>query len=315
MLLSPADAIRNRLKDLLYQKFDQVYWDNLTIFNMVYGFRYLSVSPSNYLDINSKITRLMYAYKNIKYMTFLFDNFIIWSNMIGDQLSNIYSHHLNEPGNNKLIGFHTFKASGCTYINVFLKDGEEVKKHVYMKYICQDITLLMLLSIDIVTNDSDDYTEEESKIVVQFQNEFSDYIADIWKNLYPELTKCEEDLINNSIMDRSFASIYIDKTTHAISIHNFSESNRQYLPQTIYKLSSYIPPQISTYINHIFIRMQQNEQNYIHVPTGEWVCGQKVSGRILIFILSKRLASSLLEASKCVSSILEKYFTELVNIN
>ena len=44
---------------------------------MVYGFRYLSVSPSNYLDINSKITRLMYAYKNIKYMTFLFDNFIV----------------------------------------------------------------------------------------------------------------------------------------------------------------------------------------------------------------------------------------------
>lgn len=86
-------------------------------------------------------------------------------------------------------------------------------------------------------------------LVVQFQNEFSDYIADIWKNLYPELTKCEEDLMyvlllsssigsNNSIMNRSFASIYIDKTTHAISIHNFSESNRQVFHDFLWVLSS-----------------------------------------------------------------------------
>lgn len=50
-------------------------------------------------------------------------------------------------------------------------------------------------------------------------------------------------------------------------------------------------------ISLIHSQYRQNEQNYIHVPTGEWVCGQKVSGRILIFILSKRLANSLLEAS------------------
>ncbi|KAK8791924.1 hypothetical protein WA158_005301 [Blastocystis sp. Blastoise] len=331
LCLSPADNIRNRLRELIETQFKYIKWDNISVFNMMQGFCYLPLSSSQYLDINSILLRLLYVFKEIKYTTFLYDNFIIWSNIMNNQLSCVYYHHLHEPSDPKTIGFHTFKANDSTHLYVYIKEKEEIKKYVFMKYIYQNITILLLVSLESLNIDTtEDYNNNSyyfrylnnsficviwslfnPQRVTTFQNNVSMYLADVWTTIDKQLKICRDTLIQNPLLDRTFSYIYIDRSIHKLKVHNLTQSVTQYMPQTLYQLSSSVPPEYNKFMNTLYIRMQHDTDNYIRIPTGEWICGKRIGGCVIIFVLNKRIATTLGEAHISIKNILTTCFPNI----